>query len=862
YKRPTFIFTIEEGRARGSGRSYGNLNLFQAASTCTDLFESFGGHDAACGVTLPTEKLEEFTSRICRECAQAVPEVEEAPVADVEAHLDECDVEGFEELERLEPFGTGNAVPHLLARNVFLDDRKRVGKTDNHLRFKATDGVVSVPCIQFNAAHIEELVGCESACDIVFEPSIDEWKGHKNAQLRIDEIRPQETTDATETGNYVAELFEHEDEICDTGDYAGITQATSFNTKVVGVTFENRQDVIETLEAGEELQLVREPENEFDENAIAVRRRDGTQLGYLNRQLAERLAPVMDAGVAYDAAISAITGREEDGDLRKPGPLGVRDPGITERSLGVNIVVRKSEAYDEAEDLLAQHRKDLRETKKRWQALDPGALTEKIADELIGTHDLHPAQTEALEALDQGASVLTVMATGRGKSLIFHTHAARCALQHDQASIFVYPLRALVADQSFHLMEVYERFGLTVRVLTGETEEKDRTEIYDGIRTGDIDVILTTPEFLGIHAQEFAECGRIGFVVVDEAHHIGLSKAGTRPAYGDLGRALEELGGPQVLACTATAGDEVAKSIRETLSIERLVLDPSIRENLHIDDRRDLRDRANYLASLVAEGGKCVAYVNSRDQTIQLARMLRHRLPGLAPKIGFYNAGLPKEDRKRIETAFREGDLVCIISTSAFGEGIDIPDIEHVVLYHLPFNDIEFNQMSGRSGRDGRDATIHLLYSYGDARINENILASSAPTRDALAALYHVLSEKGKDAALQGDDSFTCTNAALAEAAGQVDARAKLDESAVSTGISVFRELGFLQTQGHSVSRSIRMVEGPDHMDLSESVRYREGCEEIEEFDSFKTWALSASADDLLSRFNRPILPSSSDFSA
>ena len=66
-------------------------------------------------------------------------------------------------------------------------------------------------------------------------------------------------------------------------------------------------------------------------------------------------------------------------------------------------------------------------------------------------------------------------------------------------------------------------------------------------------------------------------------------------------------------------------------------------------------------------GGKLVAYVNSREQSIQLTRMLRHRLPQMAPRIGFYNAGLPKQDRKRIEEAFRTGALQAIVSTSAFG---------------------------------------------------------------------------------------------------------------------------------------------------------------------------------------------------
>ena len=66
-------------------------------------------------------------------------------------------------------------------------------------------------------------------------------------------------------------------------------------------------------------------------------------------------------------------------------------------------------------------------------------------------------------------------------------------------------------------------------------------------------------------------------------------------------------------------------------------------------------------------------------------------------------------------------------ATSAFGEGVDIPNIRHVVLYHLPFNEIEFNQMSGRAGRDGQPAGIHLLFNRGDCSRNERILRDMTP---------------------------------------------------------------------------------------------------------------------------------------
>ena len=95
-------------------------------------------------------------------------------------------------------------------------------------------------------------------------------------------------------------------------------------------------------------------------------------------------------------------------------------------------------------------------------------------------------------------------------------------------------------------------------------------------------------------------------------------------------------------------------------------------------------------------------------------------------------------------------------------------------------------------------------------------------------------------------------------AAPQPAGASRLDEQAVSTGIGVFRELGFLATEGRSSARRITLVQNPPRMDLDRSPRYAEGLDEIEAFDQFKAWALGAGSDELLMRFNRPILPSRS----
>ena len=493
-------------------------------------------------------------------------------------------------------------------------------------------------------------------------------------------------------------------------------------------------------------------------------------------------------------------------------------------------------------------------------ALPEPALTERLTRLFIGDGSLHPAQASALKALAAGQNVLCVMATGRGKSLIFHIHATCEALTRGRASVFVYPLRALVADQALHLEADLAKIGLVARVLTGESDQDRRDEVFAALASGSVDIVLTTPEFLAIHADRFAAAGRVGFVVVDEAHHAAQAKGGHRTAYAEMPRVLEELGHPRVLAVTATAAPDAASEICRLLAVDTVVTDASCRENLEVVDERDLACRENRLVSLVATGQKCVVYVNSREQSVSLTRMLRKRVPELGSRIAFYNAGLTREVRGDVEGAFRSGELTCIVSTSAFGEGVNLPDIRHVVLYHMPFGAVEFNQMSGRAGRDGAPAQIHLLYSSRDARINERLLTGAAPERAELVTLYRALQTMWRRHRCEtGEESFSATDRDIASMCLAIDMRTPVAEQAVSSGLAIFTELGFAHVTGAGEMRRIAMAEHPGRVELEASIRYLEGMRARRAFDAFKTWALSASAADMLARINRPITPDAQD---
>ena len=737
YGVPCLLFSIDGDEARGSGRTVGQVNLFKAVESCEPLLTRFGGHEAAVGVTLPADKLDEFAKRLC-DYMDALPEDDFHPLVEIDACVSLADLtlENVEALQALAPFGQENRVPCLLARDVLLSGARAVGAEKNHFSCTLTDGRSSVSGIMFHCTDIELLMHTSSLVNAAFEVQVDEWRGRRTVKAMLKSLSPAQACAALE-----ACLDPH-----------------------------NRQFVSDLYATSDEELCATQPESP-------------------------------EAIEAYEA--------------------------------------------------------DCAQNRAAWErraALEPDKLRSDVVRALIGEAQLHDKQREVLDRLAEGRSTLCVMATGRGKSLIFHVHAACQALRHRKASLFVYPLRALIADQAYHLSSSLARFGIVSAVLTGESSPEERRAVYEGLASGDVDIVLTTPEFLNIHADQLAQSGRIGFVVIDEAHHIGLAKAGNRPAYNALRGIVARLGDPVVLALTATADGDVARDIATILPIDTCVFDRAERPNLVVDDHRGLKGREDYLANLVAGGEKTVVYVNSRTSSVQLARTLRQKVPQIALMVGFYNAGLSRAERARVEELFRTGHLSVLIATSAFGEGVNIPDIRHVVLYHLPYNEIEFNQMSGRAGRDGAQAGVHLLYTRKDALVNEEILAEATPDRDRMAQVYRAL----RDAQRQtGEGFFTASNVDVAKRASKRGS--VVSQESATCAIAVFRELGLVETRtaftSGEVTRSVRVIPGAAKVELESSVRYREGLDEQAIFQSFKKWAINESAEVLQQQVQRPILP-------
>ncbi len=595
-------------------------------------------------------------------------------------------------------------------------------------------------------------------------------------------------------------------------DFAGIGQRDSFPTKIMGVSFEGRQDVVAGLVPGLDLELRRQPDNPHDANAIAVHY--GTlHLGFLRKQIARHLAPLIDGGARYRARIEHVTG----GSAASSGRA---------KNFGVNIrVERETHGHVDAFDVQPRAQSD----------------REQIRAALLGDYRPHDAQHQLLARIDAGKNALAVLGTGRGKSFCFQYPAACRALESGQKTLVIYPLRALANDQFEALQRRLDGFGLRIFRANGAISPLERSALMQALSDGNWDIVLATPEFLQFHREAFSGPSSPAFVVVDEAHHMYESKH--RAAYGRLGETVASLGKPQVLALTATAGDDAFEQIVADLRIDSWVVDPTVRENLHVVDARGTRQKPAYLAELFErEDGKGIIYCNSRSEAAKIAERLRFPFRN---EVMFYHAGMPSSERAEVESLFRGGQLRLIVATSAFGEGIDLPDVRNVVLYHLNFDFTEFNQQAGRAGRDGVPAQIHLLFGEADRRINEFIIDQESPTISVLRLLYKGMRELAPDGTL---------HMTFVDIARTLDLD-KADERTVGVAVRIFEDEGLLESGVDDDGRYIRFKRVNGKVDLTKNERFAEGEAAREDFARFCDLILTSNAQSLERIINRPIYP-------
>jgi len=356
----------------------------------------------------------------------------------------------------------------------------------------------------------------------------------------------------------------------------------------------------------------------------------------------------------------------------------------------------------------------------------------------FGWRTLRPAQLTAMRAIMKGRDALVVLPTGAGKSAVYQVPAT---LLHGP-TVVISPLLALQQDQIAALNDRGERMLTAVRISSAESPKQQR-EAMEALRTNKAEYLFITPEQL-TNPERLAEVRalRPSLIAIDEAHCISAWGHDFRPDYLQLGAISDELGHPPVVALTATASPPVREDIVSQLRLRRpeIVVSGLDRANLFLeavhcpdDDYRWRR----LLAAIRDETPPGIVYTPTRRGAEELAE----RLQGEGVQAQAYHGGMSAGERTRRHEDFLADRVPVMVATSAFGMGIDKPNIRWVYHTALPDSPDSYFQEIGRAGRDNAPARGLLLWRGEDVGL-QRFFAGGAPDVADLSAIVKIVREQ------------------------------------------------------------------------------------------------------------------------
>lgn len=360
---------------------------------------------------------------------------------------------------------------------------------------------------------------------------------------------------------------------------------------------------------------------------------------------------------------------------------------------------------------------------------------EKLLYEAYGYTEFRPGQKQVIEQVLAGRDVLALLPTGMGKSLCYQLPGKVLP----GAIVIVSPLLSLMQDQVTQLKKMGEK---SVIAINSFMKPEDRERAWNTL--GNYKFIFVAPEML-VQPYVLGKLKSLGIslLVADEAHCISQWGFDFRPDYLRIAEILPSLGNPQTLALTATATDKVTDEIKRYLKLSDpfVYSHPMDRKNISYDIRKfdNDSDKLKELLNLVSTySGPGIIYAGTRRKSQELAK----HILSLGIRAAFYHGGMEQQDRIFVQQQFANKELEWVCATNAFGMGVHIPDIRHVIHFQLPSSIEGYVQEVGRAGRDSLPSLATLLYAAGDERLVESLIMDDLPERHEIELIY----ERGEEA--------------------------------------------------------------------------------------------------------------------
>ncbi len=329
-----------------------------------------------------------------------------------------------------------------------------------------------------------------------------------------------------------------------------------------------------------------------------------------------------------------------------------------------------------------------------------------------------------------GKDTVALLPTGGGKSICFQIPS----IAQDGICIVISPLVALMTDQVKSLQEK----GIKALSITGGKSFTEVNTLLDNASFGNYKFLYLSPERLQQElVQNTIKRMNVNCIAVDEAHCISEWGNDFRPAYKNI-RILRELQPlSPIIALTATATPQVLKDTIKELEMElpSVFQDSFVRPNIAYNTL-EVEDKLYHVEQLLKSSkNQAIVYVRTRRSAVQTS----NHLTSLGIKSDFFHGGIPTQEKiKKLET-WKNGTTPTMVATSAFGMGIDLATVTHVIHIQLPESLESYFQEAGRAGRDGNKATATILYnSYDKQLVTKQFIASLADV-DLLKFIYKKL---------------------------------------------------------------------------------------------------------------------------
>lgn len=336
-------------------------------------------------------------------------------------------------------------------------------------------------------------------------------------------------------------------------------------------------------------------------------------------------------------------------------------------------------------------------------------------------------QLQIIKSICAGRDTLGLMPTGGGKSITFQVPA----LAQEGVCIVITPLIALMKDQVQHLKA---RGIRAAAIYSGMTHNEIVQTLEDAVYGG-IKLLYVSPERLASDIFQIKlKHMKVSFITVDEAHCISQWGYDFRPSYLQIAQIRDFVPDAPLLALTATATPEVVTDIQHQLKFktENVFRMSFVRKNLAYVVRETEDKAAQLVHILRSMPGSAIVYVRSRRHSSDIAKMLNEQ--GVSAT--FYHAGLEPVVKDMRQDKWQHDKVRVMVATTAFGMGIDKPDVRLVIHTDCPSSPEAYFQEAGRAGRDGKKAYAVLLYNRNDEQKLRKRITDTFPDKQLIRDVY------------------------------------------------------------------------------------------------------------------------------